>query len=50
MHPASISVKGPSIYDVHTEGEGVRLRWTHMDGEGSSPMWTYTQKIKMSVH
>src|SRR6218665_3998552 len=24
--------KGPSIYDVHTEGGGVRLRWTHVDG------------------
>src|SRR6218665_2173005 len=24
--------KGPSIYYVHTEGEGVRLRWTHVDG------------------
>jgi len=24
--------KGPSIYDVHTEGERVRLRWTHVDG------------------
>jgi len=25
-------VKGPSIYDVLTEGvEGVRLRWTHVD-------------------
>ena len=23
---------GPSIYDVHTEGEGVRLIWTHVDG------------------
>ena len=22
--------KGPSIYDVHTEGEGVRLKWTHV--------------------
>ena len=28
--------KGPSIYDVHTEG--VRLRWTHVDGgEGVQP-------------
>src|SRR6218665_2864286 len=26
--------KGPSIYDLHTEGEGVRLRWTHVDGGG----------------
>ena len=22
---------GPSIYDVQTEGEGVRLTWTHVD-------------------
>ena len=43
--------KGPFIYDVHTEGEGVRLRWTHVDGgRGSSPMWTSTQKIKIRVH
>jgi len=28
----------PSIYDVHTEGKGVRLRWTHVDGgEGVQP-------------
>src|SRR6218665_3355452 len=26
--------KGPSIYDVHKEGEAVRLRWTHVDGGG----------------
>src|SRR6218665_2672468 len=48
MSPASISLKGPSIYDVHTEGEGVRLRWTHVGGGGgSSAMWTSTQKIKI---
>jgi len=43
---------GPSIYDVHTEGEGgVKLRWTHVDGrEGSSLRWTSTQKIKIRVH
>src|SRR6218665_2457329 len=42
---------GPSIYDVNTEGGGVRLRWTHVDGGGgSSPMWTSTQKIKIRVH
>ena len=30
--------KGPSIYDVHTDGkEGVRLRWTHVDGGGVKP-------------
>ena len=28
------SFKGPSIYDVHTEGQGVRLRWT---GGGVQP-------------
>ena len=39
---------GPSIYDVHTEGGGVRLRWT--GGGGSSAMWTSTQKIKIRVH
>src|SRR6218665_1133719 len=43
--------KGPSSYGVHTEGEGVRLWWTHVDwGRGSSPMWTSTQKIKIRVH
>ena len=26
--------KGPSTYDVQTEGVGVRLRWTHVDGGG----------------
>jgi len=42
---------GPSIYDVHTKGKGVRLRWTHVNGgRGSSPMWTSTQKIKIRVH
>jgi len=25
---------GPSIYDVHTDGEGVKLRWTPADGGG----------------
>jgi len=40
---------GPSIYDVLTEGEVARLRWTPVDG-GSSPMWTATQKIKIRVH
>jgi len=34
-----IDCRGPSIFDVHTEGGW--LRWT-----GSSPMWTSTQKIK----
>ena len=46
-----IYVRGPSIYDVLTEGEGVRFRWTHVDGgRGSSPMWASTQKIKIRVH
>jgi len=27
--------KGPSIYDVQMEGEGIRLKWTPADGEGS---------------
>ena len=46
------AIKGPSIYDVHTEwGEGIGLRWTHVDGGGgSSSMWTSTQKIKIRVH
>jgi len=38
-----ITVKGPSIYDVHTEGVGVRLRWTPADGRVSA-MWTSRQK------
>jgi len=43
------SLRGPSIYDVHTKGGGgIRLRWTHMDrGWGLSPMWTSIQKIKI---
>src|SRR6218665_3811219 len=40
-------LKGPSIYDVHTEGEEVRLRWTPADGGGRvNAMWTSTQKIR----
>ena len=31
------SRKRPSIYDVHTEEEWVRLRWTHVDGGGVKP-------------
>src|SRR6218665_2161047 len=42
--------RGPSIYDVHKEGGGVRLRWTHVDGGGSSHVWTSTQRIKIKVH
>jgi len=47
-HPVqTFRAKWQFIYDVHTEGERVRLRWTHVDGgRGSSPMWTSTQKIK----
>jgi len=30
--------KGPSIYDVHMGGEGVRLMWTHVDWGGVSSM------------
>ena len=30
------SIRGPSIYEVHTEG--IRLKWTHVDGgKGSAP-------------
>jgi len=32
-----VASKGPSIYDVYTEGKGVRLRWTHVDGGGVKP-------------
>src|SRR6218665_331106 len=45
------STKGPSIYDVHTEGgggsgSGGRM-WT--EGGAPSPMRTSTQKIKIKV-
>ena len=46
-----IALKEPSIYDVHTEGEGSDSggrMWAV--GGGSSPMWTSTQKIKIRVH
>ena len=33
----SLGLKGPSIYDVHTEDEGVMLRWTHVDGGVGCP-------------
>src|SRR6218665_114798 len=42
---SSVNTWGPSIYAVHTEGGGVRLRWTHVDGGGGS-----TLKIKIRVH
>src|SRR6218665_1486794 len=32
--PSCVFILGPSIYDVHREGEGVRLRWTPADGGG----------------
>src|SRR6218665_2508348 len=42
---------GPSIYDVHTEGEGGQAQVDACGrGRGSSPMWTSTQKIKIRVH
>src|SRR6218665_2679829 len=44
------SIKGPSIYDAHTEGEGSGSGGRMWMGEGSSPMWTSTQKIKIRVH
>src|SRR6218665_1542177 len=38
--------KGPSIYDVHTEGE--RLRWTHVDGgRGPAPCGRPHRKLKL---
>src|SRR6218665_2316365 len=39
--------KGPSIYDVHTEG--VRLRWTHVDGGkgGPAPCGCPHRKLKL---
>jgi len=40
-------MKGPSIYDVHTEG-GVRLRWTHVDrGGGQAPCGRPHTKFKI---
>jgi len=39
-------IMGPSIYDVHTEGEGFWLRWTPVDWRGVRAMWTSTQKIR----
>ena len=36
------------MYDVHTEGGGVRLRWTHVDGgRGSSPCGRPHRKLKL---
>jgi len=36
------------MYDVHTEGGGVRLRWTHVEGgRGSSPCGRPHRKLKL---
>ena len=44
----AINSMGPSIYDVHTEGEGVRLRWTHADGGGGqAPCGRPHRKLKL---
>ena len=46
FHSQFLVAMGPSIYDVHTEGEGEGSggrMWT-----GASPMWTSTQKIILS--
>src|SRR6218665_1876749 len=41
---------GPSIYDVHTEGEGGQAQVDACGrGRGSSPRWTSTQKIKKKM-
>ena len=43
-----ISYRGPSISDVHTEGEWVRLRWTHVDGGGGpAPCGRPHRKLKL---
>jgi len=34
---SAFPVRRPSIYDVHTEGEGVKLRWTYVNGGGVKP-------------
>ena len=39
------ALKGPSIYDVHTEGGGVRLRWT--GGVGPAPCGRPHRKLKL---
>src|SRR6218665_498840 len=42
------TAKGPSIYDVHTVGEGVRLRWMHVDsGGGPAPYLRPHRKLKL---
>jgi len=42
--------KGPSIYDVHTEGGWGHAQVDACGRGGSSPMWTSTQKMKIRVH
>src|SRR6218665_284745 len=40
--------KGSFIYDVHTQGRGVRLRWTHMDvGGGQAICGRPCRKLKL---
>ena len=42
--------KGPSIYDVHTEGQGVGLRWIHEDrGRGLAPCGRPHRKLEPAV-
>src|SRR6218665_774896 len=47
LAPVLCARKRPSIYDVHTEEEWVRLRWTHVDGGGSSPCGRPHRKLKL---
>ena len=44
-----VQSKGPSIYDVHTEGGQAQVDACGR-GRESSPMWTSPQKIKIRVH
>ena len=44
-----LSLTGPSIYDVHTEGDMGSSSGGRGEGR-QSPMWTSTQKIKITVH
>ena|SRR6218665_3544186 len=45
---SSLRCKGPSIYDVHTEGGGGQAQVDACGrGSGSSPMWTSTKKFKL---
>src|SRR6218665_3101363 len=48
MNVLLCTLYGPSIYDVHTEGGGVRLRWTHVDGGGGpAPCGRPHRKLKL---